>query len=61
LLLYGRVIPNSELMERLSLISAARLTDLAQRLFLDSKPTMAAVGPVGKLIDFNDLQVQLRK
>jgi len=61
LLLFGRVIPNSELMERLSLISAARLTDLAQRLFLDSKPTMAAVGPVGRLMDFNDLQLQLKK
>jgi len=61
LLLFGRVIPNSELMERLSLISATRLTDLAQRLFLDSKPTMAAVGPVGKLINFNDLQLQLKK
>jgi len=60
LLLYGRLIPNSELMERLSQISAERVRDLARRLFVESKPTMAALGPVGQLMPFDDLQMRLR-
>ncbi|MFC4625093.1 M16 family metallopeptidase [Daeguia caeni] len=55
LLLYGRPISNSELMDRLSLITPTRLTDLAGRLFIDRKPTIAAVGPIGKLMSFDRL------
>src|SRR5690606_28984069 len=54
-LLYGRPVENSELMDRLSLITPERLTDLAGRLFLDSKPTIAGVGPVGRLMSFDGL------
>lgn len=53
--LYGRPIPSSELMERLSLITVDRLADLAERLFIDSKPTLAAVGSVGSLVSYCDL------
>lgn len=53
--LYGRPIPSSELMERLSLITIDRLADLAERLFIDSKPTLAAVGSVGSLVSYCDL------
>lgn len=60
LLLYNRVIPNSELLERLSQVNSDRLTDLARRLFLDSKSTMAAIGPIGKLMPFEDMQMKLR-
>jgi predicted Zn-dependent peptidase len=56
ILLYGRPITNEELLERLSLITAERLTDLAGRLFLDTKPTVAAVGPVGKLMNFDGVR-----
>jgi len=59
LLLYGRLIPASELMERLTQISAERVRDLARRLFTQSKPTMAALGPVGQLMPFDDLQMRL--
>ncbi|MHC5306655.1 M16 family metallopeptidase [Bartonella sp. LJL80] len=55
MLLYGRPIPTSEMMERLSLITPERLSDLAERLFVDSKPTLTAVGPVGPLMGFDDL------
>jgi predicted Zn-dependent peptidase len=51
LLLFGRPIPNDELMERLSLLTVERLTDLSARLFA-SKPTVAAVGPVGNMPAF---------
>lgn len=53
--LYGRPIPSSELIERLSLITVDRLADLAERLFIDSKPTLAAVGSVGSLVSYCDL------
>lgn len=59
LLLYGRLIPNEELFERLSHVTAERLTDLAQRLFIDTKPTLAAIGPIGKLMPFDEMRRQL--
>ncbi|WP_375675029.1 M16 family metallopeptidase [Bartonella sp. AP9QHHD] len=55
ILLYGRPIPISETIERLNLITPKRLTDLAHRLFTNSTPTLTAVGPVGPLINFDDL------
>ncbi|WP_343313789.1 pitrilysin family protein [Brucella sp. BE17] len=58
-LLYGRPVENSELMDRLAQITPERLTDLAGRLFLDSKPTIAGVGPVGRLMSFEKLSSAL--
>lgn len=55
ILLYGRPIPISETIERLDLITPTRLTDLAHRLFINSTPTLTAVGPVGPLMNFDDL------
>lgn len=55
ILLYGRPIPISETIERLNLITPTRLTDLAHRLFTSSTPTLTAVGPVGPLMNFDDL------
>ncbi|MCP4070196.1 MAG: insulinase family protein [Hyphomicrobiales bacterium] len=46
LLLYGRIISNAELMERLNAISPERIRNLAERLFFDTTPTIAAVGPI---------------
>lgn len=58
-LLYGRTVENQELMDRLALITPERLTDLAGRLFIDSKPTIAGVGPVGKLMSFDRISDHL--
>lgn len=55
MMLYGRPIPNEELMERLSGITIERLTDLAGRLFFDTTPTLSAIGPVEKLAPMSDL------
>jgi len=55
MLLYGRPIPNSELIERLEGITAKGLADLAKRLFSDTKPTVAGVGPVETLMAYDDL------
>ncbi|MCO5063211.1 MAG: insulinase family protein [Rhizobiaceae bacterium] len=48
LLLFGRPVMREELMERLSALTVERLTDLSGRLF-STRPTLAAVGPVGSL------------
>ncbi|WP_336294754.1 M16 family metallopeptidase [Bartonella sp. CB169] len=55
MLLYGRAIPISETIEHIDLITPAKLTDLAQSLFINSTPTLAAVGPIGSLMNFDDL------
>ena len=49
-------VSTDELVERLSKITVERLTDLAARLFLDTTPTVAAVGPVGPLMKFADIR-----
>jgi len=51
LLLFGRLITNEELMERLNAISPQRISDLAERLFFQSSPTIAAVGPIALVPD----------
>jgi predicted Zn-dependent peptidase len=50
ILLFGRPIPNEELLERLDAITPARLSDLAGRLIGGSIPTVAAIGPIGPMM-----------
>lgn len=45
-------------MDRLSGLTVERLADLSQRMFT-SKPTVAAVGPVGELAPFETIRSQL--
>jgi predicted Zn-dependent peptidase len=59
MMLYGRSIPNEEMMERLEGITTGRLTDLAGRLFFDTVPTMSAVGPIEKLAPISDISAAL--
>lgn len=59
MMLYGRPIPNNELMERLAGITTNRLTDLAGRLFFDSTPTISAIGPVDELASMDDITAAL--
>ncbi len=55
LLLFGRPIPNEELLSRLENLTVDRLRDLADRLFMGSRPTVSAVGPVEKLLDMSEI------
>ena len=55
LLLFGRPIAKEELMERLSALTIERLTDLSARLF-STRPTIAAVGPVGTLAPYEAIR-----
>lgn len=50
ILLFGRPIPNEELVERLEAISTERLKDLANRMFHQCNPTLAAVGPLSGIM-----------
>jgi predicted Zn-dependent peptidase len=59
MILYGRMIPNTEMMERLAGITTQRLTDLAGRLFFDTVPTLSAIGPVEKLAPLSDITAAL--
>lgn len=59
MMLYGRPIPNPEMMERLEGITTQRLTDLAGRLFFDTVPTLSAVGPIEKLAPMSDITTAL--
>ncbi|WP_377292771.1 M16 family metallopeptidase [Rhizobium sp. SG2393] len=59
MMLYGRTIPNQELMERLSSITVERLTDLAGRLFFDTAPTLSAIGPLELLAPTSEFSASL--
>ncbi|KZM37909.1 peptidase M16 [Bartonella bacilliformis] len=56
ILLYGRPIPISETTGHLDLVTPQRLTNLANNLITNSKPTLATVGPARSLINFDDLK-----
>ncbi|MGO4440235.1 M16 family metallopeptidase [Rhizobium sp. RAF56] len=59
MMLYGRAIPNQEMMERLEGITIERLTDLAGRLFFDTIPTLSAIGPLEQLAPMEDITASL--
>lgn len=59
MILYGRPIPNPEMMERLEGITTERLTDLSGRLFFDTVPTLSAVGPIEKLVSMEEISRSL--
>ena len=58
-LLFGRQIPNTELMERLDALSVERIKDLAGRIFHESKPTLTAVGPIDELPRLEEVRESL--
>jgi predicted Zn-dependent peptidase len=55
ILLYGRIVTNEELNERLAAISAERLRDLAAKLFTQSNPTLTAVGPISGIMRHEEI------
>ena len=59
ILLFGRQIPNEELMERLDALSVERVRDLAGRIFHESIPTLTAVGPVKNIPRLDDIKNSL--
>lgn len=59
ILLFGRPIPNEELLDRLDKLTVERLRDLAYRLFTESAPTVSAIGPVDQLMDIGSIRTEL--
>lgn len=59
ILLFGRPIPNEELMERLDALSVERIRDLAGRIFHDNTPTLTAVGPVANITRLGEIKQKL--
>lgn len=59
ILLYGRIVTNEELNERLAAISAERLRELAAKLFTQSNPTLTAVGPVSGVMRQEEIASRL--
>ncbi|QPC87032.1 insulinase family protein [Mesorhizobium sp. NBSH29] len=55
LLLFGRPIGMEELVDRLANLTTERLSDLSGRLF-STKPTVAAIGPVGSLAPYETIR-----
>lgn len=55
LLLFGRTIDTEELLSRLDALSVDRLHDLAGRIFVESRPTVSAIGPVDQLIGAQEI------
>jgi predicted Zn-dependent peptidase len=59
MMLYGKPIPNDEMMTRIADITCDRLTDLAGRLFFDTVPTLSAIGPLENLAPLSDITAAL--
>jgi predicted Zn-dependent peptidase len=49
MLAYGRVLPLEELSARLDAVDAAAVRRFGEKIMLAGRPTIAAIGPVGKL------------
>ena len=58
LFVYGRMIPLDELVGLLDAVTPADVTGVARRLLTDGGLTVAAVGPLGHLPDYEALQAR---
>jgi predicted Zn-dependent peptidase len=59
LLLFGRVIPTEELVEKIEAITIEDIRDLATRTFTGSTPTLAAVGAINGMMDHAEVSRRL--
>jgi predicted Zn-dependent peptidase len=50
-ILWGRPIPMAETVERINRITAQRVKDVAEQIFLSGTPTLAGIGPIAALPD----------
>jgi predicted Zn-dependent peptidase len=56
---FGRPVPPAEVVEKIEAVDANQVAKAAKRL-LTSRPTLAALGPLGKLESFDSLAARLR-
>ena len=50
-ILWGRPIPMAETVERINRITAQRVKDVAEQIFISGTPTLAGIGPIAALPD----------
>ncbi len=60
MLIYNRIIPVSEMVERIENVTQEKILNLAQRI-LSSTPTYALLGAVGKHTEYDELQNLLKE
>ena len=56
---YGRVVPEKEILTLLKKVSMADLQACAENLFCQ-KPTVAALGPISNLMNYEDICRRLK-
>ena len=59
MLVFGRVLPIEELVDRINEVSVDDVRRLASAIFTGSTPTLAAVGPIASLIDHGRVMERL--
>ena len=59
-ILWGRPIPLQETVERINRITADRVKLIASQVFDATKMSLAGIGPVGKLPDYETISAQLK-
>lgn len=59
-ILWGRTIPLQETVERINRITADRVKQIAHQIFGNSSVSIAGIGPVGKLPDYDAIVSRLK-
>lgn len=58
MIVFGRPIPTAETVEKIDAVDEAAIERIARRIFT-SAPTLAALGPIGKVEDFDKVRARL--
>lgn len=61
LLTYGHILSNQQIFERIEKVTIKDIKELAEHIFFNSKPSLAAVGPVGNLLSLEALEQLLQR
>ncbi len=59
LMVFGRVVPVEELVAKIDAVTVADARRLAGAMFTETAPTLAAIGPVGSLIEYDRVAARL--
>jgi predicted Zn-dependent peptidase len=59
IIVFGRVIPIEELVQKIEAVTVDDVRRLAGAIFTETAPTVAAIGPVSSLIDYDRIAARL--
>jgi predicted Zn-dependent peptidase len=59
LIVFGRVVPVDELVAKIDAVAVTDVRRLAGAIFTETAPTLAAIGPVGSLIEYDRVAARL--